>query len=98
MNYYKPTMWGYVPRFYRIILRNPFVNPITRVKFFYNRERPNILDNSDYTYKAFMYIQNLDRLPSNRIIKLLWGLLNKKERENFINNTFREINHTYDLD
>ena len=100
MNSYKPTMWGYVPNFYRILLRNPFINPILRKKYFFNHLHNNtsIIDNSDYTYKAFIYIHKLEQLSSERGFRLLWGLLNCKEREVFIRNTIIEINYLYDID
>jgi hypothetical protein len=102
MNSYKPTMWGYIPNFYKIILRNPFINPIHRKKYFFNRLQNNntsiILDCSDYTYKAFIYIHRLEQFPSNKGFNLLWGLLNCKEREIFIRNTIIEINYLYDID
>jgi len=100
MNSYKPTMWGYIPNFYKIILRNPFINPIQRKKYFClcKNNRSIVLDNSDYTYKAFNYIHKLEQLSSNRGFKLLWGLLNCREREIFIRNTIIEINYLYDID
>jgi hypothetical protein len=102
MNSYKPTMWGYIPNFYKIILRNPFINPIQRKKYFFNRLSNNntsiILDNSDYTYKAFIYIHRLEQFSANKGFNLLWGLLNCKEREIFIRNTIIEINYLYDID
>jgi len=95
MNSYKPTMWGYVPYFYRIILRNPFINPCLRNNYF---TATNMLDDSDYTYKAFMYIKRIENMSSTRGFNLLWGLLNVKEREVFIRNTIIEINYLYDID
>lgn len=95
MNLYIPTMWGYIPKFYKIILRNPFIHPNSRPNFFYPK---NICDNSDYTYKTYMYIRNLDKLPSSRVFSLLWGLLNKNERLQFIERTIREVNHLNELD
>jgi len=95
MNSYKPTMWGYVPYFYRIILRNPFINPFQREKYF---TPLNTIDNTDYTYKAFLYIRRIENMSSCRGFKLLWGLLNTKEREIFIRNTIIEINYLYDID
>jgi hypothetical protein len=95
MNSYKPTMWGYVPNFYLIILRNPFIHPIQRKQFF----RPlNMIDNNDYTYNAFLYIHRIENMYSKRGFRLLWGLLNAKERELFIRNTIIEINYLYDID
>jgi hypothetical protein len=95
MNLYMPTMWGYMPKFYKIILRNPFINPNSRQKYYYPK---NLCDDSDYTYKTYMYIRNLDKLPSSRVFNLLWGLFHKKEREHFIEMTIREINHLYEID
>jgi len=94
MNSYKPTMWGYVPNFYRIILRNPFINPISRIKYF----QLTPLNNSDYTYKAYLYIRRLEEISSIRGFNLLWGLLNIREREIFIRNTIIELNNLIDID
>jgi hypothetical protein len=99
MNSYKPTMWGYVPNFYKILLRNPFINPLMRRKFyFYPLQNNTNIDNSDYTYKAFLYIHRLEKESSIRGFNILWGLLNSREREIFIRNTITDINYLYDLD
>jgi hypothetical protein len=94
MNSYKPTMWGYVPYFYTIILRNPFIHPVKRMKYFTS---VNGLDNTDYTYKAYLYIQRIENMPSKRGFRLLWGLLNIKEREYFIKSIIIEINYLHDF-
>jgi hypothetical protein len=98
MNSYKPTMWGYIPNFYKIILRNPFIHPYLRTQYYFQRENTTIMDNSDYTYKAFLYIQRLEKESSIRGFNILWGLLNSRERDIFIRNTITEINYLYDID
>jgi len=100
MNSYKPTMWGYVPNFYKIILRNPFIHPGFRKKYFFNPLQNNttMINNSDYTYKAFLYIHRLEKESSRKGFNILWGLLNSREREIFIRNTITEINYLYDID
>ena len=80
-----PTMYGYTPAFYRIFLRLPFINPIKRPLFF----GKSLLDNSDYTYKVFKYIRNIDFRNDepnalNFKVNILWGLLTIREREKFI--------------
>jgi hypothetical protein len=91
-------MWGYIPNFYKIILRNPFIHPYLRTQYYFQRGNTNIMDNSDYTYKAFLYIQRLEKESSIRGFNILWGLLNSREREIFIRNTITEINYLYDID
>jgi len=80
-----PTMYGYTPAFYRIFLRLPFINPIKRPLFF----GKSLLDNSDYTYKVYKYIRNIDfRNDAPNVLKfkinILWGLFTIREREKFI--------------
>jgi len=80
-----PSMYGYTPQFYKIFLRIPFINPIKRADYF----GKTLLDNSDYTYKVYKYIRNLDFRNNepdsmNAKINILWGLFTIRERENFI--------------
>jgi hypothetical protein len=81
-----PSMYGYTEHFYKIFLRLPFVNPIKKHLYF----GKNMYDDSDYTYKIFKYIRNLDsRVTENNDISklkvnIIWGLLTIREREEFI--------------
>ena len=76
------AMYGYVPNFYKIMLRNPFIHPIKRNQYF---KITTLLDNSDYTYKVFMFVDKLNRLTSGHHFNILWGLLKPRERVKFIN-------------
>jgi hypothetical protein len=82
MNDHVASMNGYVPNFYKIMLRNPFIHPFKRSQYFKNN---TLLDNSDYTYKVFMYIDRLNQLTPEHNFNILWGLLKPKERVKFMN-------------
>ena len=82
MNDHVASMNGYVPNFYKIMLRNPFIHPFKRSQYFKNT---TLLDNSDYTYKVFMYIDRLNQLTPEHNFNILWGLLKPKERVKFMN-------------
>lgn len=82
MNNHVASMYGYVPQFYKIMLRNPFIHPFKRNKYFKNNI---LLDNSDYTYKVFMYVDRLNQLLPPQNFNILWGLLKPKERITFMN-------------
>lgn len=82
MNNNVPSMYGYIPNFYKIMLRNPFIHPCKRSRYFKNTI---LLDNSDYTYKVFMYVDRLNQLSPQHNFNILWGLLKPKERINFMN-------------
>jgi hypothetical protein len=89
-----PMIYGYTPSFYKIFLRIPFVNPIKRSKFF----GETLSNSSHYTYMVFKYIRNIELRNDepNSIkfkINILWGLLTKRERDNFIN----DIMHYYEI-
>lgn len=91
-----PSMYGYTPHFYKILLRLPFINPVKRHLFF----GKSMYDDSDYTYKVYKYIQNLDfrhnySFENNENeyenydlllfkINVLWGLFTINERDFFI--------------
>jgi hypothetical protein len=83
MNNNVAEMYGYVPNFYKIMLRIPFINPVKRNQYF---KSTTLLDNSDYTYKVFMFVDRLNRLSSGHHFNILWGLLKPRERVNFMNN------------
>lgn len=87
MNDYVPTMYGYTPNFYKKMLRIPIIHPYYREMFFGKKH----LDDSDYTYKAYKYILNLNKLHSKQIFNIMFGILKPNERKNFITNVTSNI-------
>lgn len=81
-----PSMYGYTENFYKIFLRLPLINPRKRHLYF----GKSMYDNSDYTYKIFKYIKNLDLRNINNEgnskfrVNIIWALLTINERNNFI--------------
>jgi hypothetical protein len=82
MNDYVPTMYGYTPNFYTKMLRIPLINPYYREMLFGTK----YLDDSDYTYKAYKYILNLNKLLPKQIFNIMFGILKPNERKHFITN------------
>lgn len=90
-NNFVPSMYGYTENFYKIFLRIPLLNPTKRHLYFGR----SMYDNSDYTYKIFKYIKNLDLRIAENIsdisklkVNIIWGLLTINEREDFIRMNF----------
>jgi hypothetical protein len=87
INDYVPTMYGYTPNFYKKMLRVPIIHPKYREMFFGKKS----LDDSDYTYKAYKYILNLNKLHSKQIFNIMFGILKPNERKQFITNITSNI-------
>ena len=87
MNDYVPTMYGYTPNFYKKMLRIPIIHPYYREMMFGKKH----LDDSDYTYKAYKYILNLNKLHSKQIFNIMFGILKPNERKSFITNITSNI-------